>query len=142
MTNRRKPMISLAVTTALAGTALVGCTGKVAPVASVSAAKAEQALARGKGDKAVTHAEAAVRAAPRDAANRHELDFYLAAIAPMMLTRIISGEEEAQLSFMGATCIPRRSPKKRSTSAARASRWRWCPASPPPPPAPPRSACR
>ena len=42
------------------------------------------------------------------AANRHELDFYLAAIAPMMLTRIISGEEEAQLSFMGATCIPGR----------------------------------
>ena len=46
--------------------------------------------------------------AVRDAANRHGLDFYLAAIAPMMLTRIISGEEEAQLSFMGATCIPRR----------------------------------
>ena len=46
--------------------------------------------------------------AVRDAANRHELDFYLAAIAPMMLTRIISGEEEAQLSFMGATCIPSR----------------------------------
>lgn len=32
--------------------------------------------------------------AVRDAANRHELDFYLAAIAPMMLTRIISGEEK------------------------------------------------
>lgn len=46
--------------------------------------------------------------AVRDAANRHELDFYIGAIAPMMLTRIISGEEEAQLSFMGAVCIPRR----------------------------------
>lgn len=46
--------------------------------------------------------------AVRDAINRHELDFYIAAIAPMMLTRIISGDEEARLSFLGATCIPMR----------------------------------
>lgn len=42
--------------------------------------------------------------AMRDALNRNELDFYIAALAPMMLSRIISGEEEAQLSFLGATC--------------------------------------
>ena len=46
--------------------------------------------------------------AVRDALNRHELDFYIAALAPMMLTRIISGEEEARLSFLGATAIPPR----------------------------------
>ena len=46
--------------------------------------------------------------AVRDAVNRHELDFYIGAIAPMMITRIISGEEEAQLSFLGATGIPPR----------------------------------
>lgn len=42
--------------------------------------------------------------AMRDAVNRNELDFYIAALAPLMLDRIISGEEEAQLSFMGAAC--------------------------------------
>ncbi len=46
--------------------------------------------------------------AVRDAVNRHELDFYIGAIAPMMITRIISGEEEAQLSFLGATGVPPR----------------------------------
>ncbi len=44
--------------------------------------------------------------AMRDAANRHELDFYIAALCPMMLNRIISGREEALLSFLGACCIP------------------------------------
>ncbi len=46
--------------------------------------------------------------AVRDAANRNELDYYIAALAPMMLTRIISGQEEARLSFLGATGIPPR----------------------------------
>jgi exopolyphosphatase/guanosine-5'-triphosphate,3'-diphosphate pyrophosphatase len=44
--------------------------------------------------------------AMRDAANRHELDFYIAALCPIMLNRIISGQEEALLSFLGACCIP------------------------------------
>jgi len=44
--------------------------------------------------------------AMRDAANRHELDFYIAALCPILLNRIISGQEEALLSFLGACCIP------------------------------------
>lgn len=44
--------------------------------------------------------------AMRDAANRQELDFYIAALCPIMLNRIISGQEEALLSFLGACCIP------------------------------------
>jgi len=44
--------------------------------------------------------------AMRDAANRHELDFYIAAHCPILLNRIISGQEEALLSFLGACCIP------------------------------------
>ncbi|MBX7533080.1 SPOR domain-containing protein [Qipengyuania sp. 1XM1-15A] len=69
MTNRNT-LIRLAVTTALASTALAGCTGKVAPTAAHSAAKAETALKKGKSDKAVDHAEAAVLASPRDAYTR------------------------------------------------------------------------
>ncbi len=68
--NMNNTVIRLAVTTALAGTALVGCTGKVAPTASASAAKAQMALQNGKAGKAVRHAEAAVLAAPRDAGTR------------------------------------------------------------------------
>ena len=66
MTNRNT-LIRLAVTTAIASTALAGCTGKVAPTAAHSAAKAETALQKGKASKAVDHAEAAVLATPRDA---------------------------------------------------------------------------
>ena len=65
--SKNNSFIRLAVTTALATTALAGCTGKVAPTASASAAKAQVALEKGKGEKAVRHAEAAVLAAPRDA---------------------------------------------------------------------------
>lgn len=65
-----KRVIQLAVTTALASTALVGCTGKVAPTHAYSAEKAENALAKGKASKAVQHAEAAVLASPRDAQTR------------------------------------------------------------------------
>ena len=67
---KNQTFIRLAVTTALAGTALAGCTGKVAPTASASAAKAQVAIQKGKGEKAVRHAEAAVLAAPRDARTR------------------------------------------------------------------------
>lgn len=70
MTTRSTTFIRLAVTTALATTALAGCTGKVAPTAANSAGKAEVALAKGKSDKAVSHAEAAVLASPRDAYTR------------------------------------------------------------------------
>lgn len=66
-TNR---LVQLAVTTALATTALTGCTGKVAPTHAYSAEKAETALAKGRGSKAVDYAEAAVLAAPRDAYTR------------------------------------------------------------------------
>ncbi|MBX7539875.1 tetratricopeptide repeat protein [Qipengyuania sphaerica] len=70
MKTRNTTLIRLAVSTALATTALAGCTGKVAPTAAHSAGKAETALAKGKADKAVTHAEAAVLATPRDAYTR------------------------------------------------------------------------
>lgn len=63
-------IFGLVLTTALATTTLAGCAGKAAPSAAVSADAARVALAKGKGDKAVTGAEAAVLAAPRDAQTR------------------------------------------------------------------------
>ena len=63
-------LIGLVLTTALATATLAGCAGKVAPSSAMSAAEAQAALAKGKGDKAVTLAEAAVLAAPRDGATR------------------------------------------------------------------------
>lgn len=68
-------IIGFAVTTALATTTLAGCAGKPAPSAAMSAESARAALAKGQkskgwGDKAVSFAEAAVLAAPRDAATR------------------------------------------------------------------------
>lgn len=62
--------LSLVITTALVSVSLVGCAGKAAPSAALSAETARTALAKGKGDKAVIAAEAAVLAAPRDAAAR------------------------------------------------------------------------
>tara|TARA_R110002072_G_scaffold292544_2_gene461282 strand:+ start:1148 stop:2509 length:1362 start_codon:yes stop_codon:yes gene_type:complete len=70
MTAKSNRKLGLALTTALATVALTGCTANVAPPAQASTAKAQEALAKGKGDKAVTHAEAAVLATPRDAAAR------------------------------------------------------------------------
>ena len=67
---RNKRFVQLAVTTALATTALTACTGKTAPSHSYSAAHAEQALTKGNASKAVRHAEAAVLASPRDAYTR------------------------------------------------------------------------
>ncbi|WP_379552154.1 SPOR domain-containing protein [Qipengyuania sp. DGS5-3] len=69
-TASNKRIIGLAVTTALASATLAGCTGKAAPQASYSSAQAEMAMAKGKTSKAVSHAEAAVLAAPRVAENR------------------------------------------------------------------------
>lgn len=72
--NTAKPrstrLVGIALTTALASTALAGCAGKAAPSAAMSAEGAKAALAKGKGDKAVSFAEAAVLAAPRDAETR------------------------------------------------------------------------
>lgn len=62
--------IMLAVTTALATTALGGCASNAAPRADFSAKKAQTALVQGKTDQAVTHAEASVQAEPRNAAYR------------------------------------------------------------------------
>ena len=63
-------VIGLAVTTALAGTLLAGCTTGAAPAATASASRAEAALADGRAQQAVRHAEAAVLAEPRNAAYR------------------------------------------------------------------------
>lgn len=59
------PRLALAVTTALAGLALVGC-ATAAPRGDVSFASAQTALAKGQTDKAIAHAEAAVLAEPRN----------------------------------------------------------------------------
>ncbi len=67
-------MLTGVLTTAL----LAGCSTQAAPSASLSAGQAEAALARGKTERAVQHAEAAVRAEPRNAAYRAMLgDAYL-----------------------------------------------------------------
>ena len=62
--------IGLVLTTALATALVAGCSKDVAPASASSASKAESLLAKGKSDKAVTHAEMAVLASPRDAATR------------------------------------------------------------------------
>ena len=67
--NKDVRLIGLALTTALAGVTLSGC-AHTAPLATVSASKAEEALAKGKYENAVQHAEAAVQAEPRNAAYR------------------------------------------------------------------------
>lgn len=67
---KTRRFVQLAVTTALATTALSACTGKVAPSHNYSAAQAETALSKGKASKAIAHAEAAVLASPRDAYTR------------------------------------------------------------------------
>ena len=62
--------IGLAVTTALASVVLTGCTMGSAPAAESSFAKAQSALQKGQATQAVSHAEAAVLAEPRNAAFR------------------------------------------------------------------------
>lgn len=66
-------VIGFALTTALASATLAGCAGKAAPPASVSATKAQSAITKGKSSKAISHAEAAVRAEPRNSAFRATL---------------------------------------------------------------------
>ena len=63
---RQAPRIALAVSTALAGLALAGCATSAAPKADMSFASAQTALTKGKVDKAIAHAEAAVLAEPRN----------------------------------------------------------------------------
>jgi Flp pilus assembly protein TadD len=65
--------INLALTTTLAGTLLASCATGAPPSAAVSASKAQEALAEGKQSKAITHAEAAVLAEPRNAEFRATL---------------------------------------------------------------------
>lgn len=60
------PRLALALTTAVAGLALAGCMTSAAPRADVSFSTAQTALAKGKVDKAILHAEAAVLADPRN----------------------------------------------------------------------------
>jgi Flp pilus assembly protein TadD len=64
------PKVALAVTTAMAGVLLSGCAASSAAPATVSASRAEAAIAAGKHDQAINHAEAAVLAEPRNAAYR------------------------------------------------------------------------
>ncbi|QFT76936.1 SPOR domain-containing protein [Erythrobacter sp. THAF29] len=59
------PKIGLIMTTAIASVALSGCTTSAAP-AETSFAKAQVALEKGQITKAITHAEAAVLAEPRN----------------------------------------------------------------------------
>src|SRR6478735_388046 len=63
-------MIGLAVTSAMAAVLLAGCATQAAPRADLSASRAEAALAKGKTQTAVEHAEAAVLADPQNAAYR------------------------------------------------------------------------
>ncbi len=60
----------LAVSTAMAGALLSGCTTTQAPSADVAANDALEAMAEGRHDRAIRHAEAAVRADPHSAAYR------------------------------------------------------------------------
>lgn len=69
----RTRLIGIAVSTALATTALTGCTTGGGPRADVAASRAEAALASGKTDKAIKNAEQAVLADPRNAAYRATL---------------------------------------------------------------------
>lgn len=65
-TGSTAPRLALAVTTALAGLALAGCSTSTAPRADVSFSNAQVALQKGQTDKAIAHAEAAVLADPRN----------------------------------------------------------------------------
>lgn len=60
------PKIGLIMTTAIASVALSGCTTSAAPPAETSFAKAQVALEKGLVTKAITHAETAVLAEPRN----------------------------------------------------------------------------
>lgn len=79
-TARSRRNLAHGLTGALATVLLAGCTTQAAPRADVSASRAEAALAKGKHERAIEHAEAAVQAEPRNAAYRAMLgDAYLEA---------------------------------------------------------------
>jgi len=64
------PKIAWVVTTAMAGALLSGCASQSAAPASISASRAEAALAAGHHGQAISHAEAAVLADPQNPAYR------------------------------------------------------------------------
>jgi Flp pilus assembly protein TadD len=64
------PKLGLIMTTALASVALSGCTTGSAPRAETSVNKAQVALEKGQADKAISYAESAVLAEPRNASHR------------------------------------------------------------------------
>jgi Flp pilus assembly protein TadD len=65
-TGPKAQRLALIVSTALAGLALAGCSTTAAPRADVSFSSAQVALGKGQVDKAISHAEAAVMADPRN----------------------------------------------------------------------------
>ena len=67
---KRNRMIRFAVGSAMAAALLNGCATKPAPRADLSASEAEAALAKGKHEQAIKHAEAAVLAEPHNAPYR------------------------------------------------------------------------
>lgn len=69
-TNRSNSKFGLAVTSAMGAVLLASCASQGAPRADLSAGKAQTALAKGQSGKAITNAEAAVQAEPRNAAYR------------------------------------------------------------------------
>jgi Flp pilus assembly protein TadD len=69
-TNNRNRKVALGLGSAVAAALLTGCATHPAPRADLSASRAEAALAKGKPETAVQHAEAAVQAEPRNAAYR------------------------------------------------------------------------
>ena len=69
-TANRTRLIGLALSTAMAGALVSGCTSNAAPPAAVSAGKAEAALAKGKHEQAIAAAEQAVLAEPRNTTYR------------------------------------------------------------------------
>ena len=94
---------------------------KVAETAEVVASQARMAREIG-----ATHLEAVATAAIRKADNRDELAVAIAGSAGLEL-RILSEEDEARLSFVGATRTWRRRrarPWRWSTSGAVPRRWR------------------
>ena len=69
-TDKSTRTIGLALTTAMAGVLLSGCASHAGPRADVSAVEAREAMAKGRHESAVGHAETAVLAEPRNAAYR------------------------------------------------------------------------
>lgn len=69
-TSHSNRMTGFILTSAMAGVLLAGCTTQAAPRAEISASKAQIALASGKTEQAISAAEAAVQAEPRNAGYR------------------------------------------------------------------------